>query len=110
MKTGEKEISDYCRTCGECCRIKGFVFISEDEAQKIADFLRIDIYSFTEKYCEIIERKKMALKDKRGKNDCIFLENNGCLIYDVRPTQCANFPFNWTNGNLPEKCIYGKIE
>ena len=109
MKLSEKEISDYCRACGECCKIEGFVFLEKWEAERIADFLGIDTYDFTDKYCRIVERKRLALKDKEGTNECIFLKNNECLIYDVRPEQCKNYPFNWTNGELLDRCIYKKI-
>ncbi len=106
MDFDKKRISDYCITCGECCRTDGYVFLTEDDALKIAEFLNINIYQFTEKYCEIINRKKLALKNKKGNKDCIFLENNRCTIYDVRPEQCVKFPYEWTNDKLPEKCIY----
>ena len=110
MNLSEKEISDYCRRCGDCCKIEGYVFISEKEAKTIAEYLNTDIYDFTDKYCKIVERKKLALKDKHGENTCIFLNENGCMIYDVRPEQCKKFPYNWSNGELPDRCIYKKIK
>lgn len=36
----------------------------------------------------------IALKDKPGTYDCIFLnEDKKCSIYDVRPKQCVKYPF-----------------
>ncbi len=97
---------EVCKGCGLCCKIDGFVFLKDGEAEKIAEFLGMDVYSFTEKYCTIVNRKKLALKDKLSSNECIFLdENNLCKIYEVRPEQCRNFPYLWTNSELPQGCL-----
>ena len=97
---------EVCKGCGLCCKIEGFVFLREGEAEKIAKYLNMDVYSFTGKYCRIVNRKLLALKDKPESNECIFLdENNLCTIYEVRPKQCKDFPFAWTNPKLPEGCL-----
>ncbi len=95
-----------CKGCGLCCKTDGYVFLRAGEAEKIADYLGIDIYEFTEKYCNILDRRSLVLKDKENSTDCIFLnENNLCTIYEVRPKQCKDFPFVWANYELPEGCL-----
>ena len=94
-----------CKGCGLCCKTEGYVFLKEGEAERIAEYLRIDVYEFTDQYCEIIDRKRLVLKDKEGTTECIFLENNLCTIYEVRPKQCRDFPYLWSNPQLPDGCL-----
>lgn len=103
-----------CQSCGRCCRGKGegYVFIDENEIQRISEFLRIEIDDFREKFLEEIDaeyrifddtlqptKRKVFLKSKVLKQDeedgiCIFLdtESNLCNIYELRPSQCKSWP------------------
>ncbi|NGX56412.1 MAG: hypothetical protein K1060chlam5_00651 [Candidatus Anoxychlamydiales bacterium] len=46
-------------------------------------------------------RGKVSLLDNFKNYDCVFLKDKKCLIYEVRPKQCKNFPF-WKS-NLTDK-------
>ena len=46
---------------------------------------------FLKQYCAIAE-EKVELRENAQK-ECIFLEDNRCIIYPVRPLQCRTFPF-----------------
>ncbi len=89
------EIKFSCKRCGNCCRVSGFVHISKTEAKKIAEFLKLDFLEFKKIYTEWILFAGRVLKG--GKiSSCIFLKDNFCLIYPVRPEQCRTFPY-WKN-------------
>lgn len=88
----ENEFS--CRGCSECCRKPGYVYLRDDEAQAIADFLGRDIRVFMEEFCEILDRRRIVLKKKVGET-CIFLENDACRVHPAKPGQCRDFPFKW---------------
>jgi Fe-S-cluster containining protein len=103
-----------CQTCeAKCCRGEsGIVNFSKDELSKMADFLKISEKDFLENFC----RKngyKWSLKELKisGEFHCVFLENNSCTIYEVRPKQCRDFPFwsRYKNGEnfdeLKKECI-----
>lgn len=50
---------------------------------------------FAEKYCRIVDIggfKRLSLQEKKN-YDCIFWEEGGCRLYEVRPFQCRSFPF-----------------
>ena len=103
-----------CQSCGRCCRGKGegYVFIDENEIQRISEFLRIEIDDFREKFLEEIEaeyrifdnslqptKRKVFLKSTVLKQDeedgiCIFLntDSNLCKVYELRPNQCKSWP------------------
>lgn len=103
-----------CLICGGKCCIgeSGYIWISEDEIIKLADFLKIstkklkDDFLYKEKY-------KFSIKEIPYNNGyaCIFFDQvkKNCSIYEVRPNQCRTFPF-WdyfkTNfKELKKECI-----
>ncbi|MCB9934400.1 MAG: YkgJ family cysteine cluster protein [Planctomycetes bacterium] len=83
--------------CSDCCsgkRGEGYVWLTADEMQAIADFLGLEFDTFTRKYVRQVDYA-FSLTEKPN-NDCIFLKDGGCSVYPVRPTQCRTYPF-WPN-------------
>lgn len=82
-----------CTGCGGCCKLDGGkVFLTGQEVETMSEFLDISTDSFIEQYVKNKEYEKYLLKD--GQNDnCIFLEDERCKVYPVRPIQCKTFPF-----------------
>jgi len=78
--------------CTKCCQLSnGFVFLTEEEASRIAEFLSISENDFIQTYTNI-SKGKLCLRD--GENQaCIFLKDGKCGIYFVRPMQCRTYPF-----------------
>jgi hypothetical protein len=94
-----------CTGCGNCCAgpEEGYVWVSEDEMEKIAKLLKMPAPGFRAKYVRRVGRR-FSLIEVPGSNDCVFLTppdkdgNRGCRIYSARPRQCRTWPF-WA-GNL----------
>jgi hypothetical protein len=87
-----------CTGCGQCCKIAdGYVRIHSSELMEISNFLDIPEEEFVQRYVLSGENDQYDLKSHED-GSCIFLEQNRCMIYDVRPEQCRTFPF-W-NENL----------
>lgn len=97
----EKGLSFQCTECGRCCTgSPGAVWVDKKEIEDIAKFLSITVEELEKTYTRMLGNRK-ALKEKPPKNgdfDCVFLENNRCSIYPVRPKQCKTFP--WWKENL----------
>lgn len=88
-----------CTGCGVCCKLAGgFVYVSDERIQALADYLNLSLTEFTDTYLDIHQNKYVL---KSAGPACIFLENDVCKVYDVRPEQCRTFPF-WP-GNLKSK-------
>jgi len=87
-----------CKRCSSCCRYEsGFVYLSEDDVEKLMSALNMDRKAFIAAYCRWVAMNKnevLSLKEKSNK-DCVFWED-GCTVYDSRPFQCVSFPF-WEN-------------
>ncbi len=93
-----------CFSCAKCCK-RYRITILPEEAEKISAFLNIPKEKFLEKFCEIKEINKIPFYVLRKiHNQCIFLDNNKCKIYPVRPYQCKIFP------NLGSKFPFCKIQ
>jgi len=86
--------------CSNCCKTGGVVLISEEDVTKISKYLKISRDEFYKKFTKE-EGKKIYLID-REIDDCIFLKNDKCSIYPVRPIQCKTFPF-WPQNVKSEK-------
>jgi len=86
-----------CKRCSTCCRYdSGFVFLSEEDLEKLTDSLDMEKDRFVKAYCRWVTslqgKKSLSLKEKSNK-DCVFWESSGCSVYKVRPLQCSSFPF-----------------
>ena len=104
-----KQIQYECTGCGACCRWEGYVRITEEEADAIANFLNVDTRSFVDRYTVLTrDRQGLSLREHED-GACIFLTaDNRCQINPVKPQQCRDFPNKW---NFPgfEKICQAKI-
>jgi len=82
-----------CTECGKCCTgPNGYTWLNEDEIESISKFLKISKKEFLAKYVRLAYGR-LSLIDANKEGDCIFLKNNKCGIYPVRPKQCKTFPW-----------------
>lgn len=96
-----------CTGCGECCRLPGGrVELTLPEALSIAAYLNLSLYDFLEQYC-ITDHGNLKLKDDE-KQHCIFLQEDQCRVYGVRPLQCRSFPF-WPE-NLKSRYRWNQLK
>ena len=117
----EEGLTFTCSQCGNCCTgPAGYVYASDEEIQRLAEFLKLSQEQVVEKYCRRVHGK-LSFREKRGPGgwDCIFLEEISarrrpagsdreitytkriCTVYPVRPLQCRTWPF-W-DGNLASR-------
>jgi len=90
-----KEIDFKCQKCSLCCRkFPGAVYLTNEDINKIINYLKIDKIQFLKKYCRGIEKngKKIISLIEKPNYDCVFWSSQ-CLIYPARPTQCITYPF-----------------
>ena len=91
-----------CTECGKCCTgTPGLIFVSEEEMQKMAEYLSLPLDLFKRKYTKKRDNRYLLVELKSKNFSCVFLENKKCSIYPVRPIQCQTFP--WWKENLKSK-------
>lgn len=92
-----------CKKCGQCCYGKGGIVVTYKEIERIANFLKVPLEVFTEKYT-YENNNKVKLKSQES-NYCIFFQNGaGCLIHSVKPDVCLAWPF--FKGNLEDEISF----
>ncbi|MDH7444935.1 YkgJ family cysteine cluster protein [Aquimarina sp. 2201CG14-23] len=77
-----------CLECANCCKTTGPLFTDID-VDRISKHLKMKSIQFEDQYLKKDEDGDFVLKE----TPCAFLAaDNYCLIYDVRPKACKEFP------------------
>lgn len=77
-----------CLKCANCCKTTGPLFTLAD-VERISKYFRLKPQQFIERYLKIDEDNDYVLQSV----PCTFLDHeNYCMIYDVRPKACREFP------------------
>jgi len=77
--------------CTRCCRVKGYVYLSEQDLTRAAGYLGVTPAEFEARY---VIRYRTLLRLRRTRNSqCHFLNESGCTIHPAKPTQCRLYPF-----------------
>lgn len=77
-----------CLSCANCCKTTGPLFTNAD-IERISKHLRLKPQQFIARYLQVDEDNDRVLQQL----PCAFLDTaNYCVIYDVRPKACREFP------------------
>ena len=79
-----------CKRCGDCCKGYGGTYLDEKDIAAIAEYIHMDLASFTKKCCQISGKKPVLAQGKDGY--CIFWDGQ-CAIHPVKPRMCKAWPF-----------------
>lgn len=88
-----------CASCeGNCCiGESGYIWITKDECEKLANHLNITLDELGMNYLLKVGYKYSIKEKQISPNNyaCIFfdLEKKQCSVYEARPNQCKTFPF-----------------
>ncbi|MFC1771344.1 YkgJ family cysteine cluster protein [Candidatus Margulisiibacteriota bacterium] len=98
-----------CQKCAQCCqRDQGYVYVTGQEIENIAKFLKMDAWLFKQKYVSRSGGWYILSSDEFRKG-CFLDENNICQIYPARPKYCRDYPNCedvWQNKkSLQEECF-----
>lgn len=91
-----------CTGCGQCCTgAPGYIWVSDAEIEAMTAHLNLPLDKFKRRFLRKVGRR-YSLVEYAKTYDCIFLKDNKCSIYPVRPTQCRTFPWWAENLSSPE--------
>jgi uncharacterized protein len=78
-----------CLQCANCCKNHSPTFKSTD-LKRISKFLNIKETELIARYLKLDEDNDFVLQN----SPCTFLnDDNTCKIYEVRPSDCARYPY-----------------
>lgn len=109
-------VKKVCNKCGACCKGEYGPLVFPSDVDSISSFLTIEREAFLNQYCvhfDVPNKRNVLIYSLRvHEGKCVFLnEMNLCQIYERRPYQCRNAPFDflanyafWSN----MKCIEEK--
>ncbi len=92
----------HCTRCGLCCgdtdEKERHILLLKKEAEKIATATSQPFSAFAKKINgKVPYTYEMKKTDKT--HACVFLENNKCLVYPLRPLVCRFYPFELKNAD-----------
>ena len=97
-----QNVSFECTKCGLCCgdtpKTTRHVLLLQQDAERISRYTNNEISMFATKTQDKSPYVYEMYKNQNGK--CVFLQNNKCRAYEVRPLICRFYPFELsTDGN-----------
>ena len=91
-----------CVRCSNCCRHEpGYVFLSENDLERLASGMGVTRNEFVSKFCRTVaigNFSHVSLTEKEN-YDCIFWEDGGCTVYGHRPLQCRTMALTLSSAN-----------
>lgn len=82
-----------CTSCGRCCSGPGEVYFTDEDLENIFTYLQLDRRRRIALKKKLIQFRRKGLNVHSSGKVCLFLKNNQCSVYPVRPMQCSTFPF-----------------
>ena len=77
--------------CTACCEQQGFVYLTENDVERISAFLKLKPAEFERRY--LYRTKHLRRLRVPRASQCYFLREGGCSIHPVKPVQCRTFPY-----------------
>ena len=90
--------------CGDTKYKIRSILLLKHEAERISEKTSLNISGFAEKKKDFEPYAYNMVKTKDGK--CIFLNEDSCSIYEIRPLICRFYPFELKNP-LNKKYVFG---
>ena len=82
-----------CTDCGNCCTRPGPVYFPEPDLERAAAFLEMTPGAFKRRF-RLRSDEGVSALDPGPLSPCTFHHaEDGCTIYEARPTQCRTWPF-----------------
>ncbi|MEZ4871893.1 MAG: YkgJ family cysteine cluster protein [Bdellovibrionales bacterium] len=91
----ENGIQWQCQGSGKCCTSHGeygWVFLTKKDIKRFAAYFGVSVPQFKKLYCDQADGV-WHLKESSKNDDCMFLINKKCSVYEARPSQCRTWPF-----------------
>ena len=94
-----------CQRCGACCRVPGYVRLTDADVDALAADLALSVEAFIEAYTELSPTRSGLVLKGDTMAPCQFLtEDNLCRVHRARPQQCRDYPERWRSEDIEAVC------
>ena len=95
-----------CQRCGACCRVPGYVRLTDEDVDALAAALGLSVEAFIEAYTELSPTRSGLVLKGDTNAPCRFLtEDNLCQVHVARPQQCRDYPERWRSAEIEAVCL-----
>jgi Fe-S-cluster containining protein len=95
-----------CQRCGACCRVPGFVRLTEADVDALSAALGLAVEAFLEGYTDLSPTRSGLVLKGEPHAPCRFLtEDNLCQVHLARPQQCRDYPERWRSADIEAVCL-----
>ncbi len=102
----DSEMGFACQRCGACCRVPGYVRVSEADVEALAGALGMSVEAFIEGYTVLSPSRTGLVLKGEPEGACMFLtEENLCRVHEARPQQCRDYPERWRSEDIEAVCL-----
>ena len=94
-----------CRRCGACCRVPGYVRVSEADVDRLAAALGMAPEAFVAAHTDLSPSRSGLVLKGAPTGACRFLTaENECRVHAARPQQCRDYPARWRSAEIEAVC------
>ncbi|MEG1552634.1 MAG: YkgJ family cysteine cluster protein [Kiritimatiellia bacterium] len=95
----------FCQRCGACCRVPGYVRLTEADLVLLANELHLSTEDFVAQYTELSPHRTGLVLAGDFTAPCRFLtEDSLCSVHAARPAQCREYPTRWRSAEIEAVC------
>ena len=77
--------------CTRCCDQQGFVYLTEEDIDRLAAYLKIPPAEFEKRHVYRTRNQRRLRVPRHAR--CSFLDAGGCSVHAAKPLQCRTFPY-----------------
>lgn len=94
-----------CQRCGACCRVPGYVRLTDADVDALATDLGLSVEAFIEAYTDLSPTRSGLVLKGDTSAPCQFLTaDNLCRVHRARPQQCRDYPVRWRSEAIEAVC------
>ncbi len=98
-----------CKRCGACCRVPGYVRLTEADILALSHTLGLSPEAFIETWTALSPTRSGLVIKAEPSAPCPFLtEDNLCRVHAARPQQCRDYPERWRSDEIEAVCAARK--
>ncbi|MBU0674574.1 MAG: YkgJ family cysteine cluster protein [Proteobacteria bacterium] len=79
-----------CKQCGYCCHGETTVSLTQNDVERLVDYLRLPLEEVTRKYLRITDN---VIQMQTVDGHCIFFRD-GCTVHPGKPWRCREWPLH----------------